>query len=520
MNNDISPVKSILSTYANLANQSNLITDEQLKQIKTQREQKERLRQDKNTRILERDEKKDKREKANSIIKETITKPTSPVSISLPPVISPISLAPVVKSPVIITDDIIPITQVTSTDSSVELQNRLTALRLKLTTISKVKTPEPEPMPVMNMIQPEQQQQQHYSSSSSSSSCENGFLQNNDMRDRFRKVGSSSSNSNSNRYEPTEEDRKRRDELRYYRKKATIEEEIAISQAATLLDLMSTFIENLSSTVGFDAVKLGGLATNIQQALEEGSFDLALKSYVSKPELMNLLQNPMLSFASTFTKVVMKTHAENVKNELEAGIEGFRAKKRREKRDENKKPSFSQGDYDDRSSDNRHDRSRHDRSRNHHRDSSESLERSRRRETYNNDRHYESNRYYRRSRNRSSRRRHSLRRSSDDYYRRRSRQKTSSGYNRSDKNDDMQDYNNIDKSDESNIEKQQQTTRPAFITKTPVNSGGVLGAASDVVKQFTPFIGSIKTAMDNNANISAQKDKLENMRPVNKFDVN
>ena len=312
------------------------------------------------------------------------------------------------------------------------------------------------------------------------------------MRDRFRKVGSRPTYNN-DRYEPSEEDRKRRDELRYYRKKASLEEEVAITQAATLLDLMSTFVENLSSSVGFDAVKLGGLANNIQKALEEGSFDLALKSYVSKPELMNLLQNPMLSFASTFTKVVLRTHAENVKSELESGIEGFRAKKRRQERE---KPSQRE----------EHEPRKYDNDR-----CSKSLERSRRRETetsrYSRGRSRSRRRYHRRSRSRSVRRR-SISPYDRSYYRRRSRDRHSNS-----------DMTNEKKTDSPADTKTTTTTRPAFVTKTPAEGGGALGAASSVVQQFTPFIGSIKTAMDNNANISAKKDKLETMRPVNKFDV-
>lgn len=120
----------------------------------------------------------------------------------------------------------------------------------------------------------------------------------------------------------------RSQELRYWRKRVTLEEESAVKQAGMLLSLLSSFVESFTNAVGFKVIKTQGLSDAIQQALENGDFDLAIKSYCVSPQALNMLKNPMTSFMTSFGHVVLRTHIENVKRELREGIDRFNNKRR------------------------------------------------------------------------------------------------------------------------------------------------------------------------------------------------
>ena len=112
----------------------------------------------------------------------------------------------------------------------------------------------------------------------------------------------------------------RTQELRYWRKKVCMEEDSAVKQAGMLLSLLSSFVESFTNAVGFTTIRTQGLSEAIQTALEAGDFDLAIKSYCVSPQALLMLQNPGTSFLTSFGHVVLRTHIDNMKRELSAGI--------------------------------------------------------------------------------------------------------------------------------------------------------------------------------------------------------
>ena len=124
----------------------------------------------------------------------------------------------------------------------------------------------------------------------------------------------------------TDDESIRTQELRYWRKKVSLEEEAAVKQAGMLLSLLSSFVESFTNAIGFTVVRTQGLSEAIQTALEAGDFDLAIKSYCVSPQALNMLKNPVTSFMTSFGHVLLRTHIENVKRELKEGIDRFNPK--------------------------------------------------------------------------------------------------------------------------------------------------------------------------------------------------
>jgi hypothetical protein len=115
-------------------------------------------------------------------------------------------------------------------------------------------------------------------------------------------------------------------ELAYWRKKVSMEEESAVKQAGMLLTMLSSFLESFTSAIGFNLIRTSGLSTAIQNALESGDFDLAIKSYCVNPSAISMLKNPVASFLTSFGHVILRTHLENIKGELEKGISVYQTK--------------------------------------------------------------------------------------------------------------------------------------------------------------------------------------------------
>ena len=115
----------------------------------------------------------------------------------------------------------------------------------------------------------------------------------------------------------------RTQELKYWRKMASLEEEAAIKQAGMMLSMLSSFLESFTNAVGFTTIRTQGLSDAIQDALEAGDFDLAIKRYCVSPHALTMLKNPITSFMTSFGHVVLRTHVENVKRELRDGINGL-----------------------------------------------------------------------------------------------------------------------------------------------------------------------------------------------------
>jgi hypothetical protein len=118
----------------------------------------------------------------------------------------------------------------------------------------------------------------------------------------------------------------RTQELRYWRKKVSLEEEAAVKQAGMLLSLLSSFVESFTNAIGFTTIRTQGLSEAIQTALESGDFDLAIKTYCVSPQALNMLKNPATSFMTSFGHVLLRTHIANVKRELEDGVKRFNHK--------------------------------------------------------------------------------------------------------------------------------------------------------------------------------------------------
>lgn len=146
--------------------------------------------------------------------------------------------------------------------------------------------------------------------SSATSSLDSELYQN-ELADRLRDVGVTSATDKTARSQ----------ELAYWRKKVSMEEESAVKQAGMLLTMLSSFLESFTSAIGFNLVRTSGLSTAIQTALESGDFDLAIKSYCVNPSAISMLKNPVASFLTSFGHVMLRTHLDNIKKDLEKGIQ-------------------------------------------------------------------------------------------------------------------------------------------------------------------------------------------------------
>lgn len=123
-----------------------------------------------------------------------------------------------------------------------------------------------------------------------------------------------------------DEDEERR-QIEYLRKKASLKEKTIISHAGLVLSLLSNTIETGANALSFDTIKLAGFADNVQAGVESGDFDLAIKAVSSNPTAIAVLENPLANFASTFASILVKTHVDNVKNEMSTGVSGYRARR-------------------------------------------------------------------------------------------------------------------------------------------------------------------------------------------------
>ena len=110
----------------------------------------------------------------------------------------------------------------------------------------------------------------------------------------------------------------RQQEMEYWKKKVSLEEQAAIKQAGMVLTLLSNVIESFTNAIGFKMIRIQGLSTQMESALQMGDFDLAIRSYISHPSTIQLLQNPMASFVTSFGHVVLRTHLNNIKRERAA----------------------------------------------------------------------------------------------------------------------------------------------------------------------------------------------------------
>lgn len=100
-------------------------------------------------------------------------------------------------------------------------------------------------------------------------------------------------------------------ELEYYRKKATLEQKTCITQSGLSLILFANLMESITNMLNMDCLNMENLSTNVREGVENGDFDLFLKSISNHPTTMNVIHNPMTSFIIVFGGIVMKTHLSN-----------------------------------------------------------------------------------------------------------------------------------------------------------------------------------------------------------------
>jgi hypothetical protein len=113
-------------------------------------------------------------------------------------------------------------------------------------------------------------------------------------------------------------------EMEYWKKKVSLEEEAAMKQAGMVLTLISNLLESLTSAVGFKHIKIEGLSTQVETALETGAFDLAIKNYCTNPATLHLLQSPTSSFITSFIHIVLRTHLKNVQQEKQTAMDKYK----------------------------------------------------------------------------------------------------------------------------------------------------------------------------------------------------
>ena len=131
-----------------------------------------------------------------------------------------------------------------------------------------------------------------------------------EISDRLSKVGG---HSDTNRPVGTIHQTKR-DEMQYWRKKATLEEQSSVRQTGVMITLVANFIESLNNSLGGKFIKSTGLSNMVESALEEGEFDVAIRSFASNPQASKFLKNPISSFVTVFGGILMAVHVRNIKD--------------------------------------------------------------------------------------------------------------------------------------------------------------------------------------------------------------
>ena len=114
-------------------------------------------------------------------------------------------------------------------------------------------------------------------------------------------------------------------ELAYWREKANRDEEAAIRRSGVILILLANGIESINSALNCKAIKTKGLSDDIEAAVDSGEFDTCIKSLAITPTAMKIINNPIASFSTTFGSILLSTHMRNMKEEAAGGIKALQA---------------------------------------------------------------------------------------------------------------------------------------------------------------------------------------------------
>ncbi len=82
-----------------------------------------------------------------------------------------------------------------------------------------------------------------------------------------------------------------------------------------MLVLMANGIESANSAFGCRAIKTKGLSDDVEAAVEAGEFDTSIKAFAITPAALQIINNPITSFGTTFGSILLQTHLRNLKEE-------------------------------------------------------------------------------------------------------------------------------------------------------------------------------------------------------------
>lgn len=302
---------SVVSTFAHLANKSCFVSDDQLAAINTTRERNNREKAIKESRRQAVEERRHQR------TNDAVTSIQQEASVAAQGEVPQIDVAAV---------DVVPnlLERVQQVKEQLEAEDPLSFLRnLRTTPVAEAEAPAVEApaaeAPVAQAIDVDALVQRALREQASAfeerlqREKHVDRLYKDEIEHKLREMGVKKKSSVD---EDCEFETKRK-ELQYWRKKISLNEQHAINQASHWIVIGSNLLETLANSIGFNAIRTSHLGDNMQEAIDNGDMDIALRAYATHPKTIEILQHPAASFGISFVSVVAKTHSQNIKKEKE-----------------------------------------------------------------------------------------------------------------------------------------------------------------------------------------------------------
>jgi hypothetical protein len=437
--------KSVISSFASLANQQVFVTDTQLKELKKQRESAALARANKAARLDLMMERRRNRNDALSVFSEQAVgyPPKTTQAATAVAAMTSIDNVPIVQPPLQTTERVSAVNPpATATNSATgggggEGMNHDLIARLKRLGIdtSNMEGGGGEEQEVKKEEEAEERKETEEERARRKKKEKEEEEEEEERRERRRR--------RRRREEEEEEARRRRkdgtgkgerggdpddmsrdaymQELKWWREKSQTDVNTSVTQLGMCLAVLASFLETGNAAIGGTALlRTQNLAENMQAAIDNGEFNMSLRAAVNTPSALNILKNPITSFTTTFASVLLDTHKLNLDAE-KGGGKKKKKKKKTKKNEEEEEEENVQAEENrtgrrrsrrrSRHEENKHDDSKGRSTRRGRRSHERSRKRSRsrrRRRSYSRERRHA---YYDRSRSRERRRRRSRTRS-------------------------------------------------------------------------------------------------------------
>jgi hypothetical protein len=123
-----------------------------------------------------------------------------------------------------------------------------------------------------------------------------------------------------------EEKEQRAKELERWRSKISKKKVLTQKQFGIALGFASSAIETSAEFLGSRYARLNNLSKNVETALLAGDFDESIEQVSASPAAISVLENPMVSFGTTFASILVDTHLENSRKSLSTSVNEFRGR--------------------------------------------------------------------------------------------------------------------------------------------------------------------------------------------------